>query len=162
MEPKVKLYELMKEFSTTMLVTTGAGKRVESRPMQIASVEDEGDIWFFTGRSGHVVREISEEPVVLLVFQDERSAYVSLRGRARVVQDRARAKELWKEAYKVWFPGGVDDPELTLLAVDPISAEYWDNRGMNKLEYMFEAAKAYVKGEKPDVTDVDQHAKIGI
>jgi hypothetical protein len=27
------------------------------------------------------------------------------------------------------------------------------------LEYLFEAAKAYVKGEKPDVRGVEQHAK---
>jgi hypothetical protein len=40
-----------------------------------------------------------------------------------------------------------------------MDAEYWDNRGMNKLEYLFEAARAYVKGEKPHVAEVDQHAK---
>jgi hypothetical protein len=38
-------------------------------------------------------------------------------------------------------------------------AEYWDNRGINKLQYMFESARAYVKGETPDVTDIDQHGK---
>ena len=96
----------------------------------------------------------------LLVFQDERSAYLSLRGKARVVHDKARVMDLWKEAYKVWFPGGIDDPELALLAVDPMNAEYWDNRGMNGIEYLFESAKAYVKGETPDVSDVDQHAKV--
>jgi general stress protein 26 len=95
-----------------------------------------------------------------LVFQDERSAYVSLRGRARLVEDRGRVREFWKEAYQAWFPGGINDPDLALLAVDPVAAEYWDSRGTNKLEYLFEAAKAYVKGEKPDVSDADQHAKV--
>jgi general stress protein 26 len=160
MESKAKVYGMVKNFSTTMLVTTGPGKRAEARPMQIARVEEEGDVWFFTSKDGHVVQEIAAEPMVLLVFQDERSSYVSLRGRARVVEDRGRVKELWKEAYNVWFPGGINDPDLALLAVDPVAAEYWDNRGTNKLEYLFEAAKAYVKGEKPELGDADQHAKV--
>jgi len=128
--------------------------------MHIAKVEDEGPVWFFTGQSGRIVQEIQQEPNVLLIFQNENSAYLSLRGKARVVKDKARVLEVWKEVYKVWFPGGVDDPELALLAVDPINAEYWDNRGMNKLEYLFESAKACIKGHQPDVSNVDQHARV--
>lgn len=163
MDQKAKVYGIVKDFSTAMFVTKGAGKPAESRPMHIAKVEEEdGNVWFFTSKDGRIVEEIGEEPGVLLVFQNEKSAYLSLRGRARVVQDRARVKELWSEAYKVWFPGGVDDPELALLAVDPVSAEYWDNRGTNRMEYLFEAAKAYVKGERPEVKDSDQHAKVAM
>jgi general stress protein 26 len=82
-----------------------------------------------------------------------------LRGRAKLTQGAARIRELWKEPYKVWFPEGPDDPNIALVAFDPAEAEYWDNRGMNKLQYMFESARAYVKGETPDVTDIDQHGK---
>ena len=56
----------------------------------------------------------------------------------------------------------MEDPHVALVAVDPIDAEYWDNRGMNKLEYLFESAKAYIKGEKPAVGDIDQHAKTNL
>ncbi|HWE53531.1 MAG TPA: pyridoxamine 5'-phosphate oxidase family protein [Bryobacteraceae bacterium] len=160
MDPKSRVYDIVQNFSTAMLVTTGPAGRPEARPMQIAKVEEGGDVWFFTGKSGRVVEETGQDPTVLLVFQDERSTYVSLRGRARVVQDRARVKDLWKEAYQVWFPKGVDDPDLALLAVDPVSAEYWDSRGTNKLEYLFEAAKAYVKGERPRTGDPDKHANV--
>jgi general stress protein 26 len=162
MDQRAKVYEMIKGFSTTMFVTKGAGKPAESRPMHIARVEEGGELWFLTGKDGRIVEELEEEPRVLLVFQDERSSFVSVRGRARVVQDRARVKDLWKAPYKVWFPGGVDDPELTLLAVDPVSAEYWDNGGMNRMEYLFEAAKAYVKGERPEVQEGDQHAKVSM
>ena len=157
-----KVHSLLTKFDTAMLVTQGLDRVQHARPMGIAKAEHNGDVWFFTGRSGRVLHEIAEDPVVLLVFQDERSAYLSMRGNARLVQDRARVKEFWKEAYKTWFPGGIDDPDLALIAVGPVSAEYWDNRGMNKLEYAFEAAKAYVRGEKPDVSDADQHAKVAM
>jgi len=130
--------------------------------MQVARVEESGEIWFFTGRGGTVATEIEQEAVVLLSFQKDNSAFLSIRGKARNVVDRTRISEFWKEAYRVWFPGGPGDPEIELVAVDPIDAEYWDNRGSNKLEYLFESAKAYVKGEKPDVGDPDHHAKTSL
>jgi general stress protein 26 len=153
------VYEIMKEFATAMLVTANAQGQMEARPMQVACADEGDDVWFFTRKGGRLSKEIERDPMVLLTFQEENTAYLSLRGRARAVQDRAKAEELWKDPYKVWFPGGVEDPDLSLIAVDPVSAEYWDNRGANKLEYMFEAAKAYFKGQKPRVGDEDQHAQ---
>ena len=64
MDNKAKVYDLIKSFSTTMFVTTGLGKHPESRPMQIAKTEDEGNLWFFTGQSGRLVKEIAQEPIV--------------------------------------------------------------------------------------------------
>jgi general stress protein 26 len=162
-EMRAKVYGILKGFSTAMFVTVGPGGRPESRPMHIAQIADEsGEIWFLTAKGGLLAAEVKEDEVVLLVFQNENSAYLSLRGKARLVQDGDRIRSFWKEAYRVWFPGGPGDPEIALVAVDPIDAEYWDNRGSNKLEYLFEAAKAYVKGEKPDVGDADHHAKTSL
>src|SRR5918912_1162828 len=45
--------------------------------------------------------------------------YVSVSGRAQLVRDPAKVKELWGPAYKAWFPKGPDDPELALLRVEP-------------------------------------------
>lgn len=160
---RAKVYDLLKSFSTAMFVTVGPTGRPEARPMHVARAEDEAaDIWFFMDKGATVVEEIKAEATVLLAFQNENSAYLSLRGKARVIADRKRIKELWKESYRVWFPGGAEDSNIVLVAVDPIDAEYWDNRGTNKLEYMFESAKAYIKGEKPDVGDIDQHAKTNL
>jgi len=162
MDTRAKVYEILKSFSTTMLVTCGHGKRAGSRPMQIAKADEGGDVWFFTSTDGGVAEEISREPAVLLVFQNERTAYLSLRGRARMVEDRALMQRLWKEPFRVWFPEGPADPDLALLAVEPVSAEYWDNRGRNRLEYLFEAAKAYVTGTRPEVSEPEQHAKVNM
>ena len=131
--------------------------------MHVARTEDQpGDVWFFTAKGTNLIEEITKDETALLVFQNENSAYLSLRGRARVVEDRKRIQEMWKEPYRVWFPDGPEDSEVALVAVDPIDAEYWDNRGMNKLAYIFESAKAYLKGARPDVDDIDQHAKTNL
>ncbi len=37
--------------------------------------------------------------------------------------------------------------------------EYWDNAGAQGLKFVFEAAKAYVKGERAQENDVRQHAE---
>jgi general stress protein 26 len=159
-DQRAKVYDILKGFSTAMFVTFGVDGRPAARPMHVARVEEEsGDIWFFTGRGGNFMEELKKDPVVLLAFQNDSSAYLSVRGRARIEHDKSRAKELWKEPYKVWFPQGPEDPDIALVAVEMRDAEYWDNRGMNRLEYLFEAAKAYVKGQKPEVIDADQHAK---
>src|SRR5579883_2203073 len=144
-EPRTKVYDILKDFSTAMMVTAGTDGRPESRPMHIAAVEPvAGYVWFLAGRGGAMVREIEAQPEVLLVLQNDHAAYLSVRGKANRVEDPARVRSLWKDMYKVWFPAGPDDPEIVLIAVHPTEAEYWDNRGSNKIEYMFEAAKAYI------------------
>lgn len=160
-DEKAKVHEILKGFSTAMFVTLGPGGRPEARPMHVAEFEDGSDeICFLTGQSGSLAGELQKEAVVLLTFQKDNAAYVSLRGRARIDHDRNRIRELWQEAYKAWFPRGPEDPEIALVRVEPIDAEYWDNRGMNKLEYLFKAAKAYVKKETPEVTNGDLHARV--
>ena len=160
MDPRDKVHEILKKFNTAMFVSVSKADQFESRPMQVAKVEDNGQLWFFTKKTGRLAEEIAENPMVLLALQEERSYYLSLRGIASKVSDKAKIKELFSEPYKVWFPGGVEDPDLLLIGVDPISAEYWDNAGSNKLQYMFDAVKAYVTGTKPElVADPDHHAK---
>jgi general stress protein 26 len=159
-DQKAKVFDILKGFSTAMFVTFGSGGRPGARPMHVAQVdEDQSEIWFLTDRSGTLVDDLRKGATALLTFQNDNSAYLSLRGWARMEDDRARIIELWKEPYKVWFPNGPEDPNLALVVVGALDAEYWDNRGLNKLEYLFEAAKAYVKGQRPEVADENQHAK---
>jgi general stress protein 26 len=158
-DPRPKVYEILKSFSTAMFVTIGPDGLPVARPMHIAQIEGTGDICFFTGVDGTLHDQVSEERRVLLVFQKDNSAFLSLRGDARIEKDRARVKELWKEMYKVWFLGGPEDSDVALIVVNPVEAEYWDNRGTNKVKYLFDAVTAYVTGETPERVDTDLHAK---
>jgi general stress protein 26 len=162
-DPKTKMFDILRSFSTAMLVTVGASRGLKSRPMHMATMEEaSGQVWFLTGKGGSLVDEVKDNSSVLLVFQSEHSAYLSVSATATVVNDKEKVKELWKEPYKVWFPGGPEDPEIALIAASIVGSEYWDTRGMNKLEYLFEAAKAYIKGEKPELPDGDLHGKVSL
>jgi len=87
---------------------------------------------------------------VNVALQEDRK-YVSISGTARPHEDRAKVAQLWNEAWKTWFPGGQDDPNLLLLKVQGRSGEYWDNSGSSGVKYLIEAGRAYLKGTEPDV-----------
>ena len=155
-----KVYEILKDFSTAMLVTICPDGGPGARPMHIARVDEgSGNVWFLTSKGGNLAKELKANGSVLLVFEKENAVYLSLKGDARVTEDRKMIQDLWKEPYKVWFPKGVEDPDIAAIGVSATAAEYWDNQGVNKLQYLFETAKAYVKGERAHVDDADQHAK---
>jgi general stress protein 26 len=160
-DEQAKVYDILKGFSTAMVVTLAG--RPGARPMHVAQLQPEnGEMWFLAGERGELAEQLRKDAMVLLVFQNDTSSYLSVRGLARVEHNPAKVQELWKEPYQVWFPKGPAHPEIALIAVNLVDAEYWDNRGTNKLEYLFEAAKAYIKGRKPEGIDQDQHAKVGM
>jgi general stress protein 26 len=159
MNTRQKVYEILDGFQTAMLVTSAADGSLESRPMQLVEVEPAGRIWLLTAERTRKVDEVAEHPEVLLVCQDERSQYLSLRGRASLIHDSARVRRLWREPLRVWFPKGPDTPDIALIAITPISAEFWDSSGANRLEYLWEAARAYVTGEQPGAPSDEQHGR---
>jgi len=113
---------------------------------------------FATGLSSPRVDEINENSSVTVTFQNS-SEFAALYGTARIVKDRAVMEKLWSEAWRVWFPGGKDDPNLCSLAIAPYKAEYWDNSGAEGFEYLYAGLKAVMQRRTPE-TDEIQHAKI--
>jgi general stress protein 26 len=75
--------------------------------------------------------------------------WVAVAGRAEVVDDRAKARELWNAAVEAWFPDGPDDPNVVLLRVDGESAEYWDTPG-GRVATALSLVKAKVTGTPYD------------
>ncbi len=56
-----KLYGLLKEFSTAMLITMGGPGSCHARPMAIAKVDENTGLWFFTARDSEKVSEIEAD-----------------------------------------------------------------------------------------------------
>lgn len=151
---------LLKEFSTAMLVTHAGEHDLHARPMAVARVEDDGRLWFISGADTAKIHEIEVDSHVHLFAQDGNSAFLSLTGRATLIGDREKIAELWQEPFRVWFPGGKDDPDIELIVVRPESGEFWDSTGVNRCRYLWQAAKAYVTGTTPDADDNNLHAKV--
>ena len=156
-----RIRDLLQSFQTAMLVTHGADF-AHARPMAIAAVEEDCNLWFISGRDTAKVMEIEDDARVLVVCQNERTRYVSLNGRARLINDRAKARELWKSEFQAWFPGGAKDPNLLLIHVKAQEAEYWDNSGLKGLRYAFQAAKAVATGRQPAIEEGKMHGKVAV
>src|SRR5438477_7370528 len=128
-----KFYELLKDFKTAMLITHAGNDKLRARPMAIAQIEPNCRLWFLSGLETAKTHEIEADTHVHIVCQNDRTAYISLEGRATLVRNRAKVEELWNEAYRIWFPLGKDDPDICLISVAPGEGEYWDNEGFNQI-----------------------------
>jgi general stress protein 26 len=153
-----RVIELARSIGTGMLVTDSEDG-FRSRPMSVAEVTDEGELWFLTSLSSPKVEELTRNPHVVVVLASS-GKFLSVTGTATLERDPLKIRSLWSEAYRVWFKDE-RDPDLILLRVEPSWAEYWDQSGWNGLKYAARAAKAYIKGEQlREVDDVHTHAKV--
>lgn len=153
-----RLYEVLKRFDTTMLVTRSRDGSAHARPMAVVDLGRDRPTYLVTSVESGKAAEIAEDPAVTLLFQDSRH-FAALSGTAAVVRDQALIERLWREPWKVWFPQGHTDPSIRLIRVDATAGEYWDNAGARGLKYVLEAAKAYASGRTARV-DPTQHAKV--
>ncbi len=155
-----KLWDMIKDIRFGMLTVRGADGRLYARPMTTQNGEADrgGVIWFFMSRAGQPVADLTAAPDVNVSYADaDANSYVSVSGAARIVEDPVKKKELWSATDKAWFPGGVDDPDLALVAVLVAEADYWDVKA-NKAVQIFKLAKAAVTGEAP--TDLAEHRRV--
>jgi general stress protein 26 len=159
-EERSHFIALLKKFRSAMLVTLGEGESFHSRPMAIARVEEDGRLWFITAAQSTKVHEIEADSQVAVTVQDGDAAFVALSGRASLVDDRQKVAELWREPFRAWFPGGKDDPSIELILVRPERGEYWDNKGINRITYLWETIKAYATGTRPEVHEGEHHGAV--
>jgi general stress protein 26 len=152
------LHKLLSKFEHAMLVSRSADGRMHARPMAVAHLSPGSDAFFVTSLQSPKIAEIEADPDVLVTFQGG-GAYASIAGRARIVRDRLLLERYWSHAWTAWFPKGLGDPDLCVIAVLAEEGEYWDRAGMQAVKYAFEAARAYVAGERPELGR-DQHAKV--
>lgn len=149
-----RLREILKAADVCMLTTVDENGELHSRPMaNLRDVEFNGELWFFTSAESHKVDEINLLPKVNVSFADtSRKKYVSLTGHAELTQDRGKIKELWRPSQRLWFPDGVDTPDIALLKVAVERAEYWDT-SQPMLVHAFEIVSALFQGSQPRLSE---------
>lgn len=150
MKAEEKLFKLVQNFDNAMLVTNSPSGAIEARPMAVAEATECGELWFVSNRHSGKVTDVKSDHEVAVTMQSAHQ-FITLSGKCELVDDRKKIEELWKEMWKVWFPKGKTDPEITLLKFVPSHGEYWDNSGTSGVRYMIKAGMAYLHGEQPDV-----------
>jgi general stress protein 26 len=144
-----KLYELIEDIKVAMMTSVEADGSLHSRPMWNHKADAAGDLWFFTRARAPKVGELEKDSQVNLAYSSPSSQdYVSVSGRAEVIRDQAKVKELWSEGLRTWFPKGPDDPDIALIRVHPTGGEYWDSPSHTVMQ-LYGYAKARLTGEPP-------------
>jgi general stress protein 26 len=146
----VRAWNMMEKISTCFLITWD-GERQRARPMSTVVRPAEHAVFMLTDEHREKIDEIERYHEVLLAFADTREQkYVSVNGRAVVLNDRARIRELWSPFAKAWWDSP-DDPTIRVLKFIPDEAEIWDSPGTLITTVTMLAAAA--SGKRPDVGD---------
>lgn len=159
--PRERFQDMLESFTSGMLITQGAPNGMVGRPMNVAKVESDADLWFCTSIESDKVGDILRDPNVAIVFQDS-GRYLTVNGSATLSTDQSKLDDLWNETWRVWFPQGKDDPNLALIHVDASHGQYWDNSWLQGLTYAIRAGRAYWQGDTPDVpAEINSKVSLG-
>lgn len=121
-----KIWQSIKHEHVALLVTVGRDGALDARPMGCLQKEFGGTLWFMTFRNTPKLIEITADSHVLVSYaRRKKYEFVSLSGRARLVEDREEVRALWNEGLRVWFPGGPESSNMALIAVDVETAKIW-------------------------------------
>ena len=139
--------EKMRDIDFAILSTRTEEGAIAGRPMSNnRQVDFDGDTYFFTLDSTRTGADIRREPQVGLGYQGKSGAlglkpfFITLEGRAELIQDKAQFAEHWTKDLDAWFKEGVDTPGLTLIKVRATRLHYWD--GYDEAEIALEAVSA--------------------
>jgi general stress protein 26 len=126
---------------------------LHSHPMttQNKDLAEDGCLYFFISKSSEVGQRVQQDGNVNLSYANpDKDTWVSVTGKARVLDDMAKKKELFNPAAKAWFPDGPEDPNMELVEVRIDEAEYWNVKD-NKLLQMIKIGKSAVTGKQPNM-----------
>ena len=125
-----KIRELANAVDIAMFCTNLGAQPFSTCPMSTQQVEDDGTIWFFSGKDSDHNADLAKDSACQLIYSSKvgETDHLSLYGHAEVTFDRAKAEELFGTMEKVWFPGGIDDPNFSMIRFTPKEGYYWDSK----------------------------------
>ena len=159
-DQRKQLWDMIKDIKFGMFTTKHGNGHLHARPMttQNKSLEADDSLWFFMSKSGDPVDDVRGDSTVAVIYADTSDdRYVSVSGRAAIIEDQAKKEQLWSKMAEAWFPGGPTDPDLALVQVEIVHANYWDVKE-SKIVQLFTMAKAVVTGKPP--TDLGEHGEV--
>jgi general stress protein 26 len=139
-----KIREIAEDANICMFVTNLKKIPLDARPMATQEVDDDGNIWFMSSKSSNKHIDIKQDDRVQLFYSHTGNyEYLSIFGKASIVNDRNKIEELWTPMAKTWFEQGKDDPDIELIRVTPEDAYYWDTKN-NKMVSLIKFAMGSV------------------
>lgn len=150
MDRERRVWDILERTGVGML-TTRFGGGMRARPLDARPDRDVGAIYFIADKRGLKDDEIAACPdVCFTIVNEPDKAYLSITGRAAVLDDRELAAKYWKKADEVWWPDGPADRHICVLRLEPHRAELWDGPASAAMAN-HEFAKARATGRPPNL-----------
>ncbi len=138
-----KIKEMAEDIKTCMFCTELSVRPIPTRPMALQEVDDKGNLWFISSAESNKNFEIKHDDEVQLIFAKNADAhFLSVFGKAIIYTDKAHVEEMWTPIAKTWFKDGKNDPNVTVIRVEPQDAYYWDTKNGKMISLLRMAAGA--------------------
>ncbi len=128
-----QIAEKMRDIDFAILTTRTDNGAVAGRPMSNnRNVDYDGDSYFFALDDTRTVADIRRDANVGLGYQSKsgmlgmKPFFITIEGRAELIQDRGRFAERWSKDLDGWFEQGIDTPGLVMIKVAAERLHYWD------------------------------------
>lgn len=116
--------ELMRAAGLCALVTLDAAGTPQARAMQPFPPEKDLTVWMATNARTRKVDQIRKDPrVTLFYLAPDGTGYVTLLGRATVVDDPAEKAKRWNPAWDAFYEDQNRGSDYLLLRVTPVRVE---------------------------------------
>lgn len=155
-----KLWNLIKDIKFGMFTHHHANGMMHSQPLTTLNKSmDEGNkLYFFVSRTSDVATQLQQNDNVNVSYTSTSDdSYVSVSGKAMVLEDMKKKEALWSPMAKAWFPGGPTDPDLALVQAIIGRAEYWEVKE-SKMVQVVKMITAAITGTPP--TDIGEHKEL--
>lgn len=145
---ETRLWNEIETHNTGMLGVTG-GAAHHTQPMTAFVERKTNQIWFFTRTDTELAREIAEGRSAMFVHQ-QKDFQACIAGQLTLQHDPDRINRYWNAVVAAWYPGGKEDPKLTMLCLDCDDAQVWISES-GPVKFVWEIAKANATHKTPDV-----------
>lgn len=124
-----KLKEIAEDARICMMSTQLDQHPSSSRPMTLQEVDENGILWFLSGKDSDKNYELKKDAKAQLYFMNNSSSeYLSVYGSAEIYMDQDTIDEHWSVAANVWFKEGKEDPNVSVIGIKPLDVKYWGTK----------------------------------
>ncbi len=151
-EAEDEFWKHLKSSNTGMLGIDRPG--YHAQPMTAFREEETGTIWFFTRDDTDLAGDVGAGADAMFTYgSKDQEVWACFHGRLSVDQNRAVIDRHWNPIVAAWYPGGKDDPHLTLLRFDGDEGRVWLSK-KGPVGFFWEIAKANLTKTVPDAGGV--------
>lgn len=146
-----KMQEIIDHNAICLLTTDLTNLPLQTRPMTVQQVCDQGNFWFLSASDSEHNQQIDNDPRVQLFFSNpSNQEFMTIYGVASISRDKEKIEELWNPIVKAWFKEGKEDPRVTVIKVTPENGFYWDTKNGKFVSLIKIITKALNGGKTSD------------